>query len=809
MAAARARSRATRRPGATLAGALAAAALCVLVAPSRAGAQSPLPERDGVVANGTDLALSAARIDGEFRVAIGEPYGQDGLFLLVPDCRPDPEVFLDDALDAYGMAAADGELDDDALVWLVCTEAPRFAGFFWSDGNPYAGSFDEDAVVDAMIDQLADGNVTGALVDGIEVAAGAMAQAADGDGSVDADGSALAAAPAGAEVEEDGGIGGLPTWAVAVVIALLGYAWWRRSRRPAAPASSKAAPAGADPLAEALAGLDARLVESPPALARLILLHEPLGEAAMLALDARHRAMLARAAALRERAAGLAPPAKAPSELAEPPGSPEVLAATAAAEAYGAALAEARALLAYADGLPAEADHAERLIERAPVLAVEARKAIAAAAEAYGAVASAPELDPGLPSADAALAFPTRLVDLAEAALGEGRRLAAGELAEDAAALAERVAAVVAQLREAERAVDAARGTFDQVDDYAEPSWADIRGNGSEAEESLDAASARLVELAALSPDGLAEDPAAGFAEGLERIAAEIGRARALASAVEERLEAIRAARDGTPALIEALARELAEARAWLARPEVAGAAGDGVATLDALEAELDAARAAAGEPAPDWLAIRRRLVAVDAGIDAALGEARARQERVAARRRQLATERSEAEASLARAERYAAAHRSDVGSDASVRLAEARDAAARALEAERILEGGAGPLDTLLQTALDAWLEAERRADTAYEAAAGDVRTADARRESYRPRTDWLGPIVTVPVPRRSSGGGLFGGSGGFGGFGGGGASRSVPRPSAWGGRPSGGSGGSRRSGGGSSTRRGGGRGW
>jgi len=828
-----------------------AVTLALGVAPF-AHAQSPLPERDGSVANGTDLALSAARIDGEFQAAIGEPFGFDGLYLMVPDCRPDPEVYLDQALAAYGLAAADGQLDDGALVWFVCTETPRFAGFFWSDDNPYAEALDEDDVVDAMIAQLADGNVTGAAVDGIEVVAEALAAGGvapdeggldDGasrtDGAVGGEPALGDAELAGSEGRESGGLfGGIPAWALVVAAALVGYWWWRRRERasgaPGQGASAAPAPGGpveaADPLADALAALDARLAENPPALARLILLHQPLGEAAMLALHERHETMLARAASLRQHAAELRPPAGSAEVLALPPGSPEHAAATAEAEDYAAALAEARALLAYVDGLPAEAEHAEMLEDRAPVLAVEAQKALDAAATRYAAALASPELaSDGLPSALAALAFPRRLAELAEAALSSGRRLEAGERAEDAAGLAERVAALVEWLRDAERAVAAARSTFDQVDDYAEASWADIRGNGSEADESLDAAARLLHDLVALDPGALDDDPAVGFAAGLARVTEEIDRARDLAAAIGERLAAIRAARDGAPRLVDAVAAEIAQARAWLARPEVAREVGAGpAATLDALGAELDAVRAVVGASAPDWLAVRRRLDAADQAVDAVLGEARASQARVQARRRQLETSRVDAEAALAKAEQYAAAHRRDVGGGASARLIEARAAAARALEAERALDDGEA-LDEALLAAAEAWRAVDRLADAAYEEAAGDVRAADGQRQAYHPRAEWLGPVVDLPVPRRSTGGGIFdalsGGFGGFGGLGGssgglgGGRPRSVPRPSAWGGRSSGRSGGGgssggsgsgrRSSGGGSSTRRGGGRGW
>ena len=52
---------------------------------------------------------------------------------------------------------------------------------------------------------------------------------------------------------------------------------------------------------------------------------------------------------------------------------------------------------------------------------------------------------------------------------------------------------------------------FERIDDYAEASWADIRGNGSEAEESLDAAAAQFGRVLEANRSAFGSDAAAAL----------------------------------------------------------------------------------------------------------------------------------------------------------------------------------------------------------------------------------------------------------------------------------------------------------
>lgn len=779
--------------------ALVTATDLIATPPPPAAAQSPYPARRGLIANGTDMAISEARLENEFLDRIGDPYGLDGLALLVSDCFPEPESYLDGALVHYGLADAPGVMNSDAVVWFIC-EDPRFVGFFWGADNPYAGRLDEDAVADAMVQDLRDGNFTGAIADGLDIVADSLGDVAGSTGSEAGADSAPASAPAAAS--RDAGSNRARD-ALLVAVAGVGGWWWWRRRRASGTKSGPADREAKDPTAamrpseavtHRLAELNARLTPADPDLGRLILLYEPMGDQAMLAISHRHETMIERLRTLEASVAEI--PVRAAAAEVDPEARADAL--------YREALLEADALRDYVLGLPREADHAEMLIERAAVLAVEARKAIDVARTTYATAAA----DEDLPPADTAMAFPSRLADRAETALTAGDRLQAGELAEDASEAAASIVRAAEELRATEAAISAAGIAFDRVDDFAQSSWSDIAGNGSEAEESLDAARDMLRRVIEAAPSDFGEDEAAGFSASMRRVFEELTRARGLTDAIEQRLARILEARDTASGMLETIGKEIDDARAWLASPEVDRDVDP--SPLDVLataEAQLATARAAIADPRPDWIEIRRALDEADRLVDTAQGNARDQQSRMEALRRQNGTAQEEALGALEKVEKYVDSHRRDVGVHATDMVRDAREARRR-LERNDVDDLEDAALAAALESTAGAWRKIRELADAAYAAAAEDVRAAESRRRDYIPRSTWIGPSVPIPRVRRSwpmpidintgSGPIISGGS------------RSSGR-SSWGSRPTGGS--SRRSSGGggrpTSGRRGGGRGW
>lgn len=780
--------------------ALACAALALTPDAAPARAQSPFPPRDGVLAVDPSIPVSGERLQREYQERLGG-LNLDALMLVVPSCQPDPEVYLDEGLQHYGLAPGPGQLYDDALVWLVCYD-PRFVGIYYSKDNPQAAAFDRadvsNLVAGSMGEKMAGDNLTGALVVGIQGLADAAAPAAQ-EPSTASDAPAAAADPAPAA--EDPSTPILP-WLVLAGCGLGGLWLWRREKAAAQAAAARAQAAAEAPLSPraALDGklteLEGKLTKDSPDFSRLALAYGTISDQAMLEVSRRHEGMLARLAALKGRV-GRLPAKAADTELA----------------ALGA---EADQLLAYADGLGREAEHVTMLQEKAPVLAVDARKAIAAAREAYGAQLPA-VAGVTFPGPDQAMAIPSLLADQAESRLSAGDRLSAGRLAEDAASLATRVTEILGRIAALDKRIDEGVALHERVAAYAEANWADIRGNGSEAEESLESAVTMLDRILRADEASFGGDPAAGFMASLEKVIGELERAGGLIDAIRERLERLDQARTTAVAALDRLRAAIQEGRAFLTQPAVApdvDAAPEGL--LDQAAARAEAIVGLMGQEKPDWMAVLRSVEEAQQAVARALEEAKAQDARLDALKAGWETARQAADTALDRAEHYLAGHQGEIGADSAAGLDRGRSARREAEDAWRRAETAEDRARAdLLSQATSRVQEARDAADQAYERMSAEVAKEDQRR-AYIPRPSWVGPTVPIPVDRRSwlpidpfgQGGGGFGGLGGLGGFG-------LPRPSGWGGRPrestrpmggSGGGGGGGRSAG---TRHGGGRGW
>lgn len=778
---------------------VAVALTLTLLMAASARAQSPFPPRDGALAVDASIEISNERLRREYDERLGGLGDLDGLMLVVPSCQPDPEVYLDEALQHYGMAPGPGEMYDDAVVWLVCYD-PRFVGIYYSKENRLAAAFDQadvsNAVAGSMGENLANGNLTGALVVGIEGLAAAAPtaagdQSAAGDQPQDAD--VPAAAGAETAADESSRLPIVP-WLVLAGCGLGGLWLWRREQGARQAAATRTA-AAADKALSPRAALDGKLLEldrtltkDSAAFSRLALAYGTISDQAMLEVSQRHEAMLARLAALKGRVGRLPAPA-ADAELA-------VL------------TDESDALLAYSDEVAREADHVDMLQEKAAVLAVDARKAIAGARLAYAAQLPAVE-GVTLPGPDQALAIPSLLADQAESRLSAGDRLTAGRLAEDAATLATRVTELLGRISGLDQRIDEGVALYDRVEVYSEPNWADIRGNGSEAEESLEAALTMLDRILRAAEGAFGGDPAAGFMASLDKVAAELDRAGGLIDAIGERLARLDQARTTAIAALDRLRTAIQEARGFLAQSAVGAdvdAAPEGL--LDQAAARADAVVGLMGQDRPDWMAVLRTVEEAQQAVARALEEAKAQDAQLDALKAGWDTARQAADTALDRAEHYLSGHQGEIGVESAGGLDQARSARRDAEDAWRRAEAAEDRARAqLLGQATSRAQEARDAADQAYERMAAEVAREDQRR-AYIPRPSWVGPTVPIPMDRRST---LpidpFGQ--GWGGLGGSGIN--LPRPSGWGSRPRpstrpmGGSGGSRTSG----TRRGGGVGW
>ncbi len=755
-------------------------------------AQSPFPQRDGYVANGSTYALSNARLNREFEERIHRPYGLEGLLLVVTSCLPDPEVYLDRALEHYGLASAPGQLKNRALVLLVCQE-PRFVGLYYGADNPYAARLDQDGTTAIVVEHLAAGDFTGALAAGIDRLARDLASGprlspaedvpAGTEGRLPRTG--VEATP-GAEGAA-GSTRGQRGWLWPVVLAATALAAWIGRRRSRAQTQSGT---GGPVLLESdlrakMSELERELRPGSEAFSRLVLAYGALGDEAVLELNRRHSRMLERLAELQRQCealtSGVVTAAMADSQ--------EELAAR-----YAPVLAEADALLEYVRGLRNEADRVAAWLDQAPVMLVSSRTAIQRAREACGEQFARL----GLPDAAGIFRWVEQLADESEVALTAGDRMTAGRLAEAASALAERLVHAAESLEAAQQAVRRAADRFAAAQEHAPASWSDVRGNGSEAEESLATAKHQLERMGAAQAPEFGKDLASGLAASLDVVEAEIARAEKLAASVAQRFDALEKARaDATEALADVRSQVVA-ARAWLSQPAVdADVDCRPVEALDRTAAQIEAVEAAMQETAPDWPALVRQLQEARRSVDEALAQGRAQQERVFALQRELATAANEAESAISRAERFMEAHAADISAEARAKLEQAQAAHRLGRDEERRANASQDEERvTALRLAIDALAEATDLANSAYQAMVRDFRVAEERREPHRPRWEWAGPTVPLPTPgpswgrlwrERPSGPVVL-----------------PPAPGRWGGQPR-----PAQPGGGESSRRGGGRGW
>jgi hypothetical protein len=222
----------------------------------------------------------------------------------------------------------------------------------------------------------------------------------------------------------------------------------------------------------------------------------------------------------------------------------------------------------------------------------------------------------------------------------------------------QRLAAVEAEGKAAADLIAAGRQAFDLVDEFAESTWGDIRGNGSEAQASADRAHQHWLSAGRRNTMDVQEFHEAR--DDLEAASQELAYTRQLIDAITTRLRDLEQARDSARASIDEAARSLSAGRAFVLSndPDVGNDPEDKLAQAEQL---LAAAQAEAARPKPDWLALVRDAHAADALADQALAGARSEAEAMAKLRQQVAQAGQAAAAEVSKALKFAELHRADI----------------------------------------------------------------------------------------------------------------------------------------------------
>jgi hypothetical protein len=270
--------------------------------------------------------------------------------------------------------------------------------------------------------------------------------------------------------------------------------------------------------------------------------------------------------------------------------------------------------------------------------------------------------------------------------------------------------------------------TFDLVDEFAESTWSDIRGNGSEAQRAADEAQ-ELWERAAERNTMQAQE-FAGARDDLDAADALLARAEELVGAISTRLRDLEAARAAARDEIGAAAADIAAGQEFVRAhdPDISPSPDQRLRHAAAL---LAAAGAEASQPKPDWLALLRNAQAANAEADAALAGARSEFEAMEKLRGEVQRARQVAAGEVQKNAQFYSIHAADIRPQARQALAALQqefDQADAALAQAQNLEDTARK--AALEQALGRYTALHQQADQVYVSLQADFARVDKLRD-------------------------------------------------------------------------------
>lgn len=317
-----------------------------------------------------------------------------------------------------------------------------------------------------------------------------------------------------------------------------------------------------------------------------------------------------------------------------------------------------------------------------------------------------------------------------------GHLAAAGESAERLVALqaSNQVALDELQRRgdETRTLIEEGGRAFDVVDEYAEESWRDIRGNGTEAQRAADLAFTlwqQATEQNSVTPESPQDFDAAR--QLIDQANESLGRARELVGAIVSRLENIRESQRVAADEIAAAQRDITSGQKFVAQfdPDISPNPAELLAEAARL---LEAARTEMSRPKPNWIEVVALARKANDTADRALANARSEQQAMEARRLKVKTASQQSDAALSRATNFATVHRADISSEVFTLLNRAQEASKQAA-ASLVAARSSGLEDLALGRALDQvaglYDSARNQADVAFSQAETQFNTMEALR--------------------------------------------------------------------------------
>lgn len=271
------------------------------------------------------------------------------------------------------------------------------------------------------------------------------------------------------------------------------------------------------------------------------------------------------------------------------------------------------------------------------------------------------------------------------------------------------------------------RRVFDIVDEFAESTWSDIRGNGSEAQTAADRAHEHWEQAGRRNTMEVQEFHQAKA--DLDAAAQELDYVSTLVEAILQRLRDLEQARDTARAILAEAERSIAVGWEFV-RGNDPDIGKEPEAKLRAAQEQLGAAQTEAAQPKPDWLRLVDSAQAADKLADEALVGARSEAEAMAKLRAQAVQTQQLATAEVKKIVSFVGVHGDDIspankraidGVQASVQRAYELLRSAESLEESR--------RRAALEQAYAAYKELQQQSAQVYQAAYADFQRLEQLR--------------------------------------------------------------------------------
>jgi hypothetical protein len=271
------------------------------------------------------------------------------------------------------------------------------------------------------------------------------------------------------------------------------------------------------------------------------------------------------------------------------------------------------------------------------------------------------------------------------------------------------------------------RVAFDIVDEFAEATWSDIRGNGSEAQAAADRAHEHW--LLAGKQNTMEEQEFFAAKDALDAAEKELTQADALIDAIIQRLKDLETARDNARAEVDAAAADIAKGWEFVRgndpdvgrKPEEA---------LRRAEASLALAKDEMQEPKPNWLVLLQNAQEANQYADEALAGARSEVEAMEKMRGQLKVAQQAATAEVNKLVKFASSRGDDISPNNGQAIARVQQLVKRAYEAVQLAEGSAEERRrAAYQQAMAAYSELQKEAGATYQRVYADAQRLEQLR--------------------------------------------------------------------------------